>query len=153
MLPATFVHADGIQATIARMLREYEALGGPRFAVTRDGIRFHVVPVEVLNAGGEPTRQGSILDTVINVPAAERDGAQLLEEICNQIQKQTGYRLDISAASRGRLPKPSSERRDGPRYARSGGRQLEVTRGPEPAAKVLFLPHRAKRYTHHAHDF
>jgi|ERR1700678_657374 hypothetical protein len=99
MLPATFVHADGIQATIARMLREYEALGGPRFAVTRDGIGFHVVPVEVLNAGGEPTRQGSILDTVINVPAAERDGAQLLEEICNQIQKQTGYRLDIGPAA------------------------------------------------------
>jgi hypothetical protein len=86
---------EGVQATIARMLREYEALGGAGFAVTRDGVRFHVVPGEVLNVSGERTSQATILDTVISIPPAERDDAQLLHEICDQIQKQTGYRIDI----------------------------------------------------------
>jgi len=84
-----------IQATIARMLREYEALGGPKFAVTREGGRFHVVPAEVLNVSGERTGQGSILDTVISILSAEHDGAQLLEDICDQVQKVTGFRIDI----------------------------------------------------------
>src|ERR1700680_2205750 len=78
-----------------RMLREYEALGGPRFAVTREGGRFHVVPAEVLNVSGERTRQGTILDTVISILSAEHDGAQLLEDICDQVQKETGYWIDI----------------------------------------------------------
>src|SRR5580692_8390412 len=30
---------EGVEATIARMLSEYEALGGPKFVVTRDGTR------------------------------------------------------------------------------------------------------------------
>jgi hypothetical protein len=86
---------EGAEATIARMLREYEALGGPTFSVIRDGVRLHVVPSEVLNAKGEQISQSSILDTVISVPPAERDGAQLLQEICDQIREQTGYKVDI----------------------------------------------------------
>jgi|HubBroStandDraft_2_1064218.scaffolds.fasta_scaffold80028_2 hypothetical protein len=92
---------EGVEATIARMLSEYEALGGPKFVVTRDGTRLHVVPAEVLNANGERVSQGSVLDAVISIPQAEAgdSGDQLLQDICDQTQKQTGYKIDIGPGS------------------------------------------------------
>jgi hypothetical protein len=77
------------------MLREYEVLGGTTFAVIRDGARFHVVPVAALNAAGERVSQASILDTVVSVPAAQRDGGDLLQAICDDIQQKTGYKVGI----------------------------------------------------------
>jgi hypothetical protein len=115
--PATFVYSpqdvrtpDGAEKTIARMLSEYEALGGPNFIVMRDGIRLHVVPGEVVNARGGQARRDSILDTLISIVPAERDGAQLLQEICDQIKKQTGYTIDIGP---GALNMRDSRRRQG----------------------------------------
>jgi hypothetical protein len=86
---------DGVEVTITRMLREYKALGGATFALVRDGLRFHVVPAEVLNSAGESVHQGSILDTVVSVPEARANAAQLLDDICTQVGRQTGYRMDI----------------------------------------------------------
>jgi len=58
-------------------------------------MRFHVFPKEVLNATGEEVRQGSILDTVISIPPARRDGGELLQAICDQIRKNTGYEIGV----------------------------------------------------------
>jgi hypothetical protein len=96
----------GVESTISRMLGEYEALGGPKFAVIRDGTRYHVVPRQLSNAKGDRISQDSILDTVIGIPSGERDDAQLLDEICNQIQKQTGYRIDIGPGAINMHDKP-----------------------------------------------
>jgi hypothetical protein len=100
--PAVFAFAreemrgkDAAEATITRMLREYEGLGGPTFTVLKEGSRFHVVPIAILSASGQRIRQESVLDTLISVPPAKRNGAQILQEICNQIQKQTGYTIDV----------------------------------------------------------
>ena len=98
----TFVYAsrdaqtpEAAKRTIDRMLREYASLGGPVFAVTRDGVRLHVVPSEVLDASGDRVRQDSVLEAVISVPPGPRDGGQLLQAICDQIQMQTGYEIGI----------------------------------------------------------
>jgi hypothetical protein len=85
---------EGAEANIARMLREYRALGGPAFTVKRDGIRLHVLPSEVLSAAGDPVKQDSILDTVVSIPAGRRTTNQLLQSICDEIKKQTGYQVD-----------------------------------------------------------
>ena len=58
-------------------------------------MRFHVVPVEVLNSAGKRLHQGSILDGVISVPEARTNGAQLLDNVCTQVKRRTGYRVDI----------------------------------------------------------
>jgi hypothetical protein len=94
-IPQDMRSPDDAMATIERLLREYEALGGPTFTVTRDGVRFHVVPSEVLNAKGERISQDSILDTVISIPPGRRDGGEFLQAICDQVQKQTGYAIGV----------------------------------------------------------
>ncbi len=86
---------EGAEATIARMLREYRMLGGPTFGIVRDSSRFHVVPIDVLDPAGNRAKQGSILSTVISIPAAPRDGGELLEAICEEVKKQTGYEIWI----------------------------------------------------------
>lgn len=98
----TFVYKAGdfrtqqlAEVTIARMLREYRMLGGPSFSVMRHGGRLHVVPAEVLGAEWNRIPQTSILDTVIAVPSAPRDGGQLLQAICDEIKKQTGHEVGI----------------------------------------------------------
>jgi hypothetical protein len=102
----TFVYAPAdvgspaaAKATINRMLREYASLGGPAFTVERDGVRLHVIPREVLNEKGDPIKQGSILDTVISIPPARRDGGELLRAICRQIQDQTGYEIGVGPSA------------------------------------------------------
>jgi hypothetical protein len=53
------------------------------------------VPREILNAAGQRVQQDSVLDTIISIPPGRRNGNQLLQEICNQINKQTGYVIDV----------------------------------------------------------
>lgn len=98
----TFVYAHGdmgtrgaARNTIDRMLKEYASAGGPIFSVTDDNIRLHVVPSKVSDSNGAPVDQGSILETTVNVPAEQRDGAGLLQAICDDIQKQTGYEVAV----------------------------------------------------------
>lgn len=93
--------SEGPEVAISRMLLEYSAAGGLTFALVKDGARFHVIPSEVLNKAGTRVRQDSILDTAINVPAARRDGGQLLQAICDEIQKQTGYEVGIGPSAPG----------------------------------------------------
>jgi hypothetical protein len=102
----TFVYAptdvgspEAMKAAIERMLREYSSLGGPAFVVESDGVRLHVLPSEVLNFNDDRIKQDSILDTVISVPPARRDGGELLEAICRQIQDQTGYKIGVGPSA------------------------------------------------------
>jgi hypothetical protein len=106
--PITFVYypqdiqrAGGADATIERLLREYDAAGGPTFTVRRDGIWLHVLPSKVLNAKGELVGQDSILDVTISIPPAQRDGGELLQAICDQVQKQTGYEIGVGPSAPG----------------------------------------------------
>jgi len=93
--PHDFHSAQGAETALARMLQEYQTLGGPTFSVVGDHTRLHVVPAYVLDAEGNRARQGSILDTVITISAGPRDGGQLLQAICDEIRKQTGYEVGI----------------------------------------------------------
>lgn len=106
--PITFVYTpndfrtpDSAEATIARMLQEYRTLGSPTFGVIRDGSRLHVVPIDVLDIAGERVKQDSILDTLITIPSARRDGGQLLDAICDEVKKQTGYEIWVGPSAPG----------------------------------------------------
>lgn len=103
---------DGAEITVARMLREYGASGGLTFTVIAEGSRLYVVPNEVLDSTGKRVRQTSVLDTMISVSPAQRNGAQLLQAICDQIQKQTGYEIGIG---------PSAPINNLQRYSTTGG--------------------------------
>ncbi|HUO24050.1 MAG TPA: hypothetical protein VMU61_00185 [Candidatus Aquilonibacter sp.] len=83
------------EATVARMLRQYGASGGLTFAVVQDGMRLHVVPSETFDSTGQRVRQDSILDTVISVPSGRRTTSQLLQLICDEVKKETGYQIDV----------------------------------------------------------
>jgi hypothetical protein len=100
-VPNDFRTPDGVEATIARMLQEYRTLGGPTFGVIRDGSRLHVVPIDVLDTAGERVKQDSILDTLITIPPARRDGGQLLDAICDEVKKQTGYEIWVGPTAPG----------------------------------------------------
>lgn len=106
----TFVYAEedlrsteAAKTMIARMLSEYEALGGPKFDVIGSGPRLHVIPAQILNAAGNRVRRGSILDTPIFVPSDSRNGSQLLEAICNEVRRQTGYEIGIGPSAPGNV--------------------------------------------------
>jgi len=86
------------QVMVARLLREYGASGGLIFAVVREGVRLHVVPSETVNASGQRIRQDSILDTVITIPPGRRTHNQLLQSICDEVKKETGYRIDVGSS-------------------------------------------------------
>jgi hypothetical protein len=86
------------QVMVARLLREYGASGGLTFAVVREGVRLHVVPSETVNASGQRIRQDSILDTVITIPPGRRTHNQLLQSICDEVKKETGYRIDVGSS-------------------------------------------------------
>jgi hypothetical protein len=98
----TFVYApkelrtlSGARAVVERMLEEYTSIGGAAFAVVEDKVRLHVIPSDVLDSSGTSTHQASVLDNIITVPAAQRHGDELLQAICDEIQKQTGYEVGI----------------------------------------------------------
>jgi hypothetical protein len=100
--PMTFVYSsqemrspEGAAATIDRMLREYNALGGPTFRVLKDRGRFHIVPSDALDSSGSRVRQDSILDTLVNIAPGRRDGVYILEEVCDEIFRRTGYKVEI----------------------------------------------------------
>jgi hypothetical protein len=93
--PSDLRNRDAAKRTIERMLQEYASAGGPVFTVTQDEVRLHVIPSEVSDSNGTRVRQGSIMDTLISVPAGQRDGGDLLQAICNDIQKETGYKVGI----------------------------------------------------------
>jgi hypothetical protein len=108
--PITFVYAAGdirsragAESTLARMTREYDSVGGPTFVVVRDGVRLHILPSDILAASGSRVREGSIFETIVNVPQAQRDAGQLLRAICDQIQKQTGYGVKIGPSVPGNI--------------------------------------------------
>jgi hypothetical protein len=64
-----------------------------------EGVRLHVVPVDVLDAAGNRTRQESILDTVVSVPGGPRDGGELLQAICDEVKKQAGYSIGVGPSA------------------------------------------------------
>jgi hypothetical protein len=97
--PSRLRSTRGTDATIARMLREYRALGGPEFSVFRDEARLHVIPTEVLDASGNRVKKGSILDTIVSVPGGPRDGGGLLQAICDEVKKQTGYEIGVGPSA------------------------------------------------------
>lgn len=104
--PITFVYApsdmktpSSARAVLERLVREYALAGGPAFTVTQDSNRLHVVPDQVLDASGAFVHQSSILETVITVPAAQRNGGQLLEAICDAIRNKTGIEIEIGPST------------------------------------------------------
>jgi len=53
------------------------------------------LPNQVLDASGTTVHQSSVLDTIITVPPAHRDGGQLLQAICDSIRNKTGIEIEI----------------------------------------------------------
>ncbi len=93
---------DGQALVIQRMLREYSALGGLTYSFVSEDGRLYVIPAEAKNVvGGTGVAAGSILDTTINISPGERDGGQLLRAICDEVQKQTGYKVGIGPSAPG----------------------------------------------------
>jgi hypothetical protein len=90
---------DGGELTLDRMLREYLVAGGLTFAAKQEAMRLSVVPEEVKNSRGERVRQDSILDTIINIPPAHRNGSEFLQAICDAVGRQTGYQIDIGPSA------------------------------------------------------
>lgn len=104
--PLTFVYApsdmkspNSAKAVLERLVHEYALAAGPAFAITQDGTRLHVVPNQVLDVSGALVHQGSILETVITVPSARRDGGQLLQAICDAIRSKTGNVIEIGPSA------------------------------------------------------
>lgn len=93
--PTDMKDLNSAKTTLERLVHEYALAGGPVFAVTQDGLRLHVVPSQALNASGALVRQTSVLETVITVPPARRDGAELLQAICDAVQSKTGFEIGV----------------------------------------------------------
>ncbi|MGH7806783.1 MAG: hypothetical protein ACRENT_01685 [Thermodesulfobacteriota bacterium] len=62
---------------------------GGRFRLESRGKIMHVIPTAIKNREGNLTPQGSVLDTIISLPAEERTVYQKLESICAAITRAT----------------------------------------------------------------
>jgi hypothetical protein len=98
----TFVYAPSemktptsAKAVLERLVREYALGGGPAFTVTEDANRLHVVPNQALDASGAFVHQNSIFETLITVPASQRNGGQMLQAICDAVRNKTGIEIEI----------------------------------------------------------
>jgi hypothetical protein len=99
--PGDIATLQAARKTLERMVHEYSMAGGPSFVVTQDGTRLHVQPSRVLSSSGVLVSQETILDAVISIPAANRDGGELLQAICDAVRKQTGYEIGIGPSAPG----------------------------------------------------
>lgn len=106
--PITFVYTPSdmktlgsAKAVLERLVREYALGGGPEFTVTQDGTRLHVLPNQVLDTSGTLVHQGSVLEAVITVAPAHRDGGQLLQAICDAVRSKTGTEIEIGPSAPG----------------------------------------------------
>jgi hypothetical protein len=98
-LPQELRAQGGADLVIQRMLLEYSASGGLTFTVVSGEGRLYVVPAEVRNASGGRVAASLILDTVITISPGERDGGQLLRAICDEVLKQTSYKIGIGPSA------------------------------------------------------
>jgi hypothetical protein len=94
-----FQGGNGVEVILQRMLRKYTGSGGLTFDLARDGARFYIIPAEVKDPAGKRVRQDSILDTIINIPPAHRNGSEFLQAICDAVGGQTGYQIDIGPSA------------------------------------------------------
>ena len=94
-LPSEIKDRHSAKVVLERLVREYALGGGPTFTVTQDANRLHVVPDRVLDASGALVHENSVLETVITVPAAQRNGGQLLQAICDAVRSKTGTKIEI----------------------------------------------------------
>lgn len=95
---------EGITPLITRMLNEYASSSGPEFEVKEsktfrqarwDSIVWHVIPVRWRNSEGRIEAQPAILDTLISIPKDDRNGVQMLVEICAQLTAATGIKVGV----------------------------------------------------------
>ncbi|MFN7947559.1 MAG: hypothetical protein U0Z53_19575 [Blastocatellia bacterium] len=68
---------------------------GSRFRLEKSGIALHVVPAAIKNKEGKLVPQGSVLDTVISLPAGERTILQKLESLCGAISRATSIPVEL----------------------------------------------------------
>lgn len=95
---------EGITALITRMLQQYASANGPEFEVTEnktwrlakwESTVWDVRPVRWRNSQGQMSAQVPILDTLISIPEDERNGLQMLAEICAQLTAATGLKVGV----------------------------------------------------------
>ena len=70
---------------------------GGKFRLENIGKVMHVIPVAIKNSDGVVTPQGSVLDTIISLPAGERTVEQKLESICAAVSRATKIPVELGA--------------------------------------------------------
>lgn len=81
---------------VQRLLDAQAASGnGGRFRLETSGQIMHVIPTAIKNGEGVLVPQGSILDTIISLPAEERTVYQKVESICAAISRAANIRVEL----------------------------------------------------------
>lgn len=83
---------------VQQMLTAQEAsANGGKFRMQQGDKIIHVIPSAVRDKSGRLTRQGSLLDTVVNFPRKERTGLQTLEALCRAISREAQMPVIVGA--------------------------------------------------------
>jgi len=78
------------------LLKEYSSQGNqPIFQVKKENGIYHVFPLKSKNINGELKSQVSILDTPISISAQNKNGAEILEMICDKLTEMTQKRVVV----------------------------------------------------------
>jgi hypothetical protein len=84
---------------ILTMLRSYSAsLGGiETFTLTDSSGLFHIVPTQVRNGAGVFETFTPLLDRTVSIPPGQRNGEDLVKQICLSLSEQSGAKVSPGA--------------------------------------------------------
>jgi hypothetical protein len=90
---------------ILTMLRSYSAsLGGiETFTLTDSNGLFHIVPTQIKNAAGVFETSTPLLDRTVTIPPGQRNGQDLVKQICRSLSEQSGAKVSPGAGPSNQL--------------------------------------------------
>lgn len=80
---------------VKQLVNAFSQNAGTTFLISQSEARVHVSPGMVRDVSGELRPSRPMLDTIISVPAKERNGGQFLHALCDALTGATGYTVFV----------------------------------------------------------
>lgn len=91
-------------AALVELLHSHAALRNAKmFQVIQDNGLFHIVPTQFVNSSGQIQQMQPLLDTVVSVLPKQRNGADLVNEICQSLSIATSQSVIVGNGPWGQL--------------------------------------------------
>jgi len=76
-----------------QLVKAFGEATGNTLIVSQSGTRVHILPGLIRDASGQSQPSKPILDTIISVPAQDRNGGEFLDAMCHALTDASGHRI------------------------------------------------------------